>query len=692
MVQLLFGTRVFYHDRESRLAVQTCLVAILNRGIDPKLLAWLVKTIRQEAQKSAIAIATSFVLLEWSSLFIQHLAASPLWDQFGNDILLSAADSYERCLQPTSKKSVAQSAKIIARRALRKWFALPEARHKALSDAVKVLTAKSSQPVARNAPLLGVIAGVSSRLSAMKPVIETLKPQFYEFYIREIVGSKTTVADHVAAGLGDFFGEFATLEEVETQIIPPLEKGLLRAPEVILTSVLTPLIASLPVSFDFSTALEEKLLRPLLASVKSSNALVRNGAVTSFRAIVLRCQDVKALESIADEIVTPLKSGKLPSADHRLLHAEMLEGMPLPEASAEKVATSLAAVAGKEGNEAALAAETSALARALTQILSNNAEVPKSVLDVLVKGLAEKKPASRKLWLLRVGSVLKTHASGETTIGMQSFVEAVIPKLVDNLNEVMTNAAAAALNGLIVGAYILTALAPGLHQRFPSSKSLVRVPAAKDALGSGAKESFLLSHRIYSKVSVEEDLHWLSLALSVVSSKLDNKTERVVRLAWSEAIVYLITTSSVSSKVQQETARSLSSLYSQNPGHISELIIDGLWNLMHLGNVKEKELKCGDGHLIQVLRSICPENEVDGESRVEVETLENQACALMVIARPELVPRSSWISLCLRMGVDPGGLARKYQDKLLEEILRRASNDAVSHLHLQTTAQTHSTL
>lgn len=536
--------------------------------------------------------------------------------------------------------------------------------------------AKGGSSVAKNAPLLGVVAGVASRIESLKPILETVKPQYYEFYIREVIGSKTPVDEHVAGGLHDFFCDFATLEEIEKQIVPTLEKGLLRAPEVILTGVLRPLVRSLPDSLDLASVLKGKLLKPLLSSVKSSNAAIRQGTVLSFRDMISHCHDLDVIEGIAEEVLSPLKSGKLSSADHRVLHSEMLEAIPLNASSAEKVALGLATVSAKEGNELALAAETAAMARAIVQLWGKGGKVPKPVVDTLAKGLVEKKPGSRKIWLLLVGDILYKQGEIESSAEIQTFAEAMAPKLLETFNEVKTNPSTAAQNGLVVGAYILVALTRKLQARFPDSDPLNKALKPLKSLGDSAKDAMLLSFRIYSRLGSEEDMRWLSLALCAIAPQLDNKTEEALRLAWAEALIYVITAPGVTQKVQQESSRLLSELYAQSPRQIFALVVDGLWSLVSQPAEAEKEVRFGREQALQVLRLVCPAKSQSEDALLDTELLEGQACALLVLAQPVLLPRSSWITLCLRMGVDPGELASKYLDKLFQEVVSKASAES----------------
>jgi hypothetical protein len=681
---LLFRTHPYYQDRESRQAVQKCLSTLVTPERDPKIIRPLVAAIRKESPKSGIALSSAFVLLEWCGLLLQCLAGSKLWDDLGTDILLSQADLLEKCVQ-TPRRSLAHSAVVVTRRGFRKLLAPEASREQTLKNAVETLAAKGAQPTAKHAPVLGVIAGVSSRQSALKPILGSLKPKYYEFYTREIIGSRAAVPEHIAAGLNDFFVDFSSLDEVEKDVVPALEKGLLRAPEVILGGVLEQLVMALPESSDLSSVLDGKLLKPLLSNVKSSNIAIRTGAVVSYRAIVSRSRDPKALDHIAEEIANPLKSGKLTSADHRILHAEMLAATPLSSSSAGKVLAAVTTVAAKEGNEAALAAETSVFVQACLSVLKSNSEVPKPVLDLVVKGLAEKKFPSRRLWLLRAGEVLQELSSVEPNAHIQSFVGAVVPKILDTYNDVIANAQIAAQNGIVVGTYIATALAPKLQANFPESPANAAIKKAsisKEALSLGTKSSFLLNSRIYSKITSEEDLRWLCSALSAIAANLSGKTDNEVLLAWSEAVIYLIATPTVPVKIQQESATALSKLYSQDPTSMARFMVNGLWHWLGQSETGEKDSKIGKGNLIQVLRAFClePEELKKIGGVVDKTDLEKQACTLLVLSRPELIPRASWIELCLRMQIDPGELARHHEDELLREIGQRTSASQESEL------------
>lgn len=170
---------------------------------------------------------------------------------------------------------------------------------------------------------------------------------------------------------------------------------------------------------------------------------------------------------------------------------------------------------------------------------------------------------------------------------------------------------------------------------------------------------------------------WFSRALSSVFQSLEQNSDGQVALAWSEAIIYLISAQSVPVSVQLETSKTLSGLYVHEPKLVSGFIIDGLWDHVKLSGSHNRGHSSDSHNLIQVVKSICltPNDVEKYEKTIAKEDLESQANSLLVLARQELIPRANWIELCLRMELDPGELVTKYQDELVAEIENKTSFD-----------------
>jgi hypothetical protein len=685
LLQLLFNTYPYYHDRNSRRAVERCIRVIFNSGAAPEALTDFVKTVHAETSKPGLAPSNAFVLVEWCSVLLQEISSTDHWERWGLETVVSNGQVLELCLSESSRSNVKHSALVVTRRGLRKAFSKNSTRQKAIEGAVQRLSAKGPQPSARNAIMLGVIAGVCARKPEANEVLSSKKSEYYAFYTREIIGSRTAVPPHIANGLEDFFSAFATKEDVEKEIIPSLEKALLRAPEIVLNDLVTPLFRSLPDSIDLSTILKTNLLKPLLSNVKSTNAAIRQGALSAFKAAVLKCHDTGVISQIAEEVLAPLMSGKLASADQRANQADMLAALPVSKSTAGKVAPALATVAGKEANEAALSSETSALLRYITLGLHNQMDLEKAVIDAFVKGISDKKVPIKKLWSTRLGElfwsvkdleILKTKLSG--------LAESTMPALMDIWQETTANPISAAQSGLVTGAYVFTTIS---HSKLaPTSNAKVeaalkKAQVAKQALTMGPKPSFLLNQRIYGKLSSDDDFTWFIRALSFVSQGLTGiEPHSAVAIEWSQAMIFCICSSGVKPGLRRDASHALSELYVRDPAHISKIMIAGLWSWRDSVESGEKDSAAATSktdvqNLHLVVKSIClpPAEATRLGGQVDDSIRKDQMISLLILSRPELLPRVNWIDMCLRVEVDPGDLTRASGDSLMQQILDRTS-------------------
>ncbi|TVY78122.1 eIF-2-alpha kinase activator GCN1 [Lachnellula suecica] len=679
ILDLFTPTYPFYHDRNSRAAVQRCIRNIFSSDAPPEALARFVKHIHTETAKPGLAPSNAFVLVEWCSILLQEISGTSHWDRWGLDTVVSNAQVLELCLGESSRSNVKHSALVVTRRGLRKVFK-KDTRQKAIEDIVQRLTAKGSQSTARNAIMLGVVAGVCSRLPEPKEILLREKSEVYTFYNREIIGSRTVVPPHIAGGLGDFFEAFTTKEDVETQIIPSLEKALLRAPEIVLNDLIEPFFHALPDSIDLSTILQRNLLKPLLSNIKSTNASIRHGALSTFKAIVQKCHDSDAIAKIAEEITTPLKTGKLPSADQRASHAEMLTVLPVSDATVGSVTPAIATAAAKEANEVALSAETSTLLHYLRWGVSNGSEVPKPVIDIFVKGLSDKKVPVKKLWASRLGELFwDINDSDILESSFSALAAAVVPALVDIWQETTSNPIAAAQSGLVTAAYVLTAISSTLLATSESkvASALKKAAIARQALTMDPKPSFMLNQRIYGKLASDDDYKWLIRALSSLSSDLSTtEPNSAIAAGWSQAVIFCVCSANINPDLRRHASQALAKLYVKDPSQTSRIIVAGLWRWQQAVESEDKDSaaaasKSESQNLHLVVKSIClPPLDIERLGGSVSESIrKEQMVSLLVISRPELLPRINWIDLCLRVEVDPGALAREFGDELIQQIL-----------------------
>ena len=675
LLELLFATYPLYDDRDSRRAVVQLLQSLVASPHGNLVLSHVVGFLKKESQKKSLALSNVIVLVDWCSALVQHFANVPdQWEKHGLDVALALARVLELCMGIEDKRRGARihhSALVSTRRALRDLFRAKDIGEDALNKLVTSLTAKGASSTAGNALLLGVIAGVSSRLPTVKPLLESRKPDYYTFYTREIVGSRTQIPNHISHAFHDFFDSFPTLDELRKDIIPPIEKALLRAPEVVLNDTVTPMVLALPEDMDLSEVLLGNLLKPLLSNVKSTNPSIRAGALRTFQALASRSRSESAIANVTDEVLNPLKQGKVGGVDQKVLHAQMLSALPESAALSQKIPVSIAPLALKEPNEAAVVAQVTALTKHLKFGLANGVALDKSVSDAFIKGTADKRVPIRRLWALRTADLLWELIPQQLEQkDVVSFYQASLPKLVEIWQEVNANPVPATQSGLVtVGHYVIALLASKVQTSGDATLNGIykNSDVIAQSLATKPKPSFLLNPRVYSKLNTEADVDIALRALTAVSPwLLEDSTPAEAREAWAHAFIFFIVAQGVSTKAKAAAKIALEKAYVQAPSKISTVTIAGLRSWYKSNEQGDKESaavasKSGASELYNVLASICLplESFKRHGASTDAECLREQSVSLLLLARPEIMPRVSWIDLCLRMGVDPGRLVRE---------------------------------
>ncbi|KAJ4303228.1 translational activator of GCN4 [Kalmusia sp. IMI 367209] len=695
LLDLLFETYPLYDDRESRHAVEQVLRSLVNSSNGSAIVPAIVEFLKKECLKKSLALGNAFVLVDWCSVLLLHFASVPeRWIKHGLDVALSLTRVLETCMSIEDKRRgerIQHSAHTATRRAFRSLFRAKDIGEDALSKLVTTLTTKGASSTAGNAVLLGVIAGVSSRLPTIKPLLERHKQDYYTFYVREIVGSRSQLPDHISNAFHDFFDSFPTLDELRKEVIPPIEKALLRAPEVVLNDIVTPMILALPESMDLSDMLLSNLLKPLLSNVKSTNPGIRAGALRTFKALASRSHTESAIGKVSDEVLNPLKQGKVSGVDQKVLHAQMLSALPESVALSQKIPAAIAPIALKEPNEPAVIAEVSALTKHLNFGLANGVSIDKAISDAFIKGMADKRIPIRRLWALRTADLLWELTPQQTKqADVVSFYQSSLPKLVDMWKEVITNPVPATQSGLVTVAHYVTALLTGKVSS-SSDATLNSIYKKSDVVAQSLaikpKPSFLLNPRVYSKLTTQEDVETVLKALTAVSPwLLEDNISTEAREAWAHAFVFFIVAQGVSTQAKAAAKSALRKAYIQAPAKISSIIIAGIWSWYKSYEQSDKESaavasKSGTSELHSVLACICiPEDVAKNlDTNFVAENLREQSVNLLLLARSEIVPRASWIDLCLRMGVDPGQLVRDKLDQCIN-LLNDATMDQESQL------------
>ncbi|KAK5115542.1 hypothetical protein LTR62_001201 [Meristemomyces frigidus] len=683
LLSIFADTYALYVDNRSRQAVEQCLstIALLPSADDT--LVPFVGFIEKEAAKSGIAPSNAFVLVRWCSCLLQHAAIRRgLWDLWGLRLVMTLNVVLDLLLGSSSKTSTISTALRVSRRAFRALIRAVFGKE-AIDLCITTLTKKGTGPTSPHALILGVFAGVCSRLPEQGPLIQARKADYAAFYIREILGSRVRIPPYIAESLHDFFSAFVTLEDMKADFVPAMEKSMLRAPEIVLNDLITPVILALP-AMDLSDLLHVNLLKPLLANTKSSNGEIRDGVLRTYSAIAARCQDPAVVEQIGEEILAPLKNNKAPGADQRALHATMLSALSANQALRKKIPQGLVTIAAKESNEAAFTAELEAIARAVSCSLQDEESLDGSVIDAFAKGLTEKRLSIRRLWALHLAGIFWKLEDASLENGhATSLADACLGKLVDSFNETVANSAPASSISQAAIAYATTALCLA---KFPKMKNLKSISILRKAniaervLAYEPKPSFLLNPRVYAKLSIAEDFTWFRHALLSTFQHLQHEQhdaqKNTAQKAWAQGLIFCAVAASVPPQMRSATLTDLRLLYASAPTVVSRTITRGMWQWLEDLEVGSKDAaavdaKIGHEELFKIIRSIClspdaAELQAQSFSQADVDI---QLAHLVVLCRPQLIPRCSWIELCLRTGTDPGELATRLAEDCLAQVL-----------------------
>jgi hypothetical protein len=635
-----------------------------------------VRDIRQEAVKTSLAPANYFVLVEWCSRIIQDLAGSPeLWQKCRTDLVDALSAALERTLSESRKPGLKRSAIILTRRALRAVLKSNSLGDDVVATLVADVSKKAAHATARNAPLLGVLAGVCARLPNRKDSFNDIKGECFNFYIREIIGSRTVLPEHIANGLHDLFAHFISLADLQHQIMPAVEKALLRAPEVVLNSLVIPMIQALPFNLDLSEILLKSFLKPLLSNIKSTNQSVKTGAVETFKAIASRCVAGPAVDKVADEILNPLLQNRIASAEQKAMHYQMLASLPSSSSLAKKIPTSIAKLAMKEANESVLDAATVALAKHTIHGLQNGMALDATIVDAFAKGLSDKRINVRRIWGLRSADIIsalgpKSYTNSDTL----KFLLSVLNAGVSITKEVLANPIQAAQSGLATCAYIMTALSAS-YLRGVRDVEAAREEILKNSQVKDGTTSYLLNQRVYTKISEPDDMKWTVRAICSLRTEMNEASSDAIKEAWSQAMLYFVTTASLPTKVQHEAAELLKLEYFTEPANVGDIIIRGIWCWLRNLTMNDKDSvavlsRSGPERLDKAIQIICPSpDEIKKHpGTVTRAILAEQMIDLLVVARGDLIPGVSWIHQCLKVQLDPGELVKRHAAECVQQV------------------------
>ncbi|KAK9470548.1 armadillo-type protein [Dipodascopsis tothii] len=674
VLQTLFTTYPLYADHASRAAVVECLRALV-RAAPAAVLAKLVPVLDAEAAKRGMAAADYFVLLGWTNAVatsatavdaaavLEHVPALVRVQANCVHNCMAAAAARPRLAAAARRDTLAAVAGVLA----------------AVPDAAAVAAAYVGALVAggpAGVVLLGLLAEAAARPAGapLQAALAARASDVCALYVKEVFGSKTAVPRHVSAGLAPFFARFVDAARFDAELAAPLEKAVLRVPEVVLDGVAADLFAAVPI--DLSAALQGRLLAPLLASLKSSKQAVRDGAAAALATAARKCADDAVLPALADMLLTPLRTSKVTVPEQRHTYTEVLAAFPLTPALARAVPAGLIGLAGRESNELALSSQAELIFRALFASLQAGEPADKAVVDGVAKGLADKRAHLRRWWVMAFGDAVL--AERELAPATLAYVADALAPVLAALAETNANASAAVQSKLVVAAFVATAVAGRLEGAGAAGAAVAKAAVFASALAVAPKPSFLLSDRVYTKLTDSREHAWVVRALGAAAAKLPAAADDAA-VAWALALVYMAVAPAVGHAVRTDAVRALTAAYVAQPAVVGRAVVAALWRWVgQLETAKESSpaiVAAGQPRLRLVLQAITPAG-----AAVPAAVLHDQLVALLVLTHhTALPPAPGWIALCQRVGVDPGHLADVCAAAAQAELVRHSDPAADVH-------------
>ncbi|KAI9477816.1 MAG: armadillo-type protein [Benjaminiella poitrasii] len=698
LLHLIFLTIPRYNDRASRLVIIE-VIKELNNWNAETFQKTFVPVIAREAEKygkrkpsgeCVFPASDRFVLLTWinvlftcvlKQVIVEGAKTSPLFST-----VINAQATLIDSLVDDSKRGISKSAIADVRRTIRSNAdVIPTILDVALANA------QTCTPSFKNAVLIGTIIDVSLRLKTRsdgKTMIENAESRLTEYYLKNVISSRTAVHTAALDAFNDFIKYIVTKEKFEAEYLPVLDKMLLRSPEIVLHALarITPAF-----SFDPSSIFASKWLEPLLNHLRSTSSTTVSGAKAFWKALSLVCHETDSLGKIVEGLAKVLTSGKVNSWEHRVIMYNALSSLAqtMEPVVSQKALEAYFTMTVKEANEQAMASAVDGIGRHLTVLIYNDeyCAANKGFVDKAIKtsteGLNSAKPLARKSWANAVGSTVWDHKDAPSATLSANIVQ-YLQALFKTFNKIVDKPLL--WKDGPMEAYIMIAIISGRIQHWPTIPQPVldllksqKYPS--QLLTSTPKPSYLLWDRIYTKALTSDEGLWLVRSLtSVFNNESQESLEKTgAGYLAAQALVWIIT-SHPDHIVRRDAYERTSSLASKEPIKLSFFMKQAVkqWLLDIEKNAKDstavssvnsenynKEISAS--RLSSVLNAMTSYAKDLPESTKGVELVD-----VMILSHHQYIAsptnKYNWITLVQRANVHPGKLVNEKSSAIIEKL------------------------
>ncbi|CAO3663041.1 unnamed protein product [Rhizopus stolonifer] len=688
LLHLIFLTVSRYQDRESRKAIIEALKELNNWNAEvfqktfiPVIVRESEKFGKRKTTGECVSPASDrFVLLTWVNMLfscvlkqtkLEGAKSSPLFSS-----VLNAQAMLIDSLVNDTKRSISKSGIADVRRTVRSNAeAIP------IIIDVALANAQTCTPSFKNAVLIGIVIDCSLRLKTRsdgKQMIENLEERLTDYYLKNVVSSRTVVHDAALDAFNDYIRHFITKDKFESHFLPVLDKMMLRSPEVVLQALarITPAL-----SFDPSSIFATKWLEPILSHLRSTSLATVKGAKAFWESLCLVCRETDSVVKVAETVSKTLTSGKVSSWEHRVVvyHALSSLAQVAEPAVSQKALEGYLVMAAKENHEQAMAAAVDGIGRHLTVLIYDDeycnahTEFVNKVVKSSTDGLNSTKPLSRKSW---------THAVGSTVWEHQKPSAVLSSKTVDYLQSLFKTFNKIVDKPLLwkdgpLEAYVMISVISGRIQHWPSipqsvTDLLKSQKYPEQLLVSEPKPSYLLWDRIYTKAAQADEGLWLIRALANVFLNETKESLEKTKAGYlvAQAIIWIIT-SHPEHTVRRAAREETGALAAADPVKLGYFVRSALkqWLLDTEHQTKDSTAviaKSSENYNeeLSIYRLSTLLNAITSfDKNLEESVKYTEVTELLILAHHEYIAsptnKYNWITLVQRAGLDPGRLIRE---------------------------------
>lgn len=244
--------------------------------------------------------------------------------------------------------------------------------------------------------------------------------------------------------------------------------------------------------------------------------------------------------ALTDILALP-KTGKTSGPEHRLTLYAMLATIPSSTDASGTIVQTVPQLLVKETNDAAVGMLASIMTTNLTYMLKANMQVPADITTMISKEMSNPKPVIRRAFVSITGLALWNVDTLDTDAAL-TFSTGVTSALEANLKTVTANPLTAAIGPL--EGYVALSLLMGPLAKTGKFSTLVlfgrccipclslpgnivtRNTSIEVLAGTQAKPSFLISDKIYQKLTDAEEEIWLLRAANLSLFRMKNELDQ----------------------------------------------------------------------------------------------------------------------------------------------------------------------